>query len=362
MKVAVDGRSLRDGAGERGVARYLRSLLHELATAFPEDQYGVLVPGQPSAAWSPAENVTVRGTRLPGRPTYAAGALLGRPRVDRLAGGSEVAWVPAVAPVAVSRDVPFVLTVHDLSFEHRARDFSPYERAWHRVARPRALARRAARVIAVSDVVRSELLAEWGLPPAKVVAVRSGPGSPRLEPGPAPAGLPEPFLLVVGALESRKRPDLVVEAHALARRRGLRSGLVFAGDGPLREAVARSGATVLGRVGDRVLEALYRQALAVVCPSREEGFGFTPLEAMARGTPAVVSALPVFLETLGDAALRVPPDDPASLADALLRLERDEQLRGRLAAAGADAARALSWERAARQTREVLAEARGKGT
>jgi glycosyltransferase involved in cell wall biosynthesis len=71
----------------------------------------------------------------------------------------------------------------------------------------------------------------------------------------------------------------------------------------------------------------------------------------------VVADLPVFHETLGDGALRVPPGDPAALADALLRLEREPALRERLATAGGEAVTELSWERAARETRQALAEA-----
>ena len=132
---------------------------------------------------------------------------------------------------------------------------------------------------------------------------------------------------------------------------------MFAGDGPLRGELERAGATVLGHADDALLDALYERALALACVSREEGFGFTPLEALARGTPAIVSDLPVFDETLGDGALRVPPGDPDALAAALLRLEREPELRGRLAAAGAEAVARLSWEEAARATRAALAEA-----
>jgi glycosyltransferase involved in cell wall biosynthesis len=108
-------------------------------------------------------------------------------------------------------------------------------------------------------------------------------------------------------------------------------------------------------VDDSTLEALYAGALVLACPSREEGFGFTPLEAAARGTPAIVADLAPFRETLGDGALAVPPDDPDALADALLRLESDADLRSRLAEGGLAAAGRLSWERAARETHAVLA-------
>lgn len=166
-------------------------------------------------------------------------------------------------------------------------------------------------------------------------------------------------MLAVGALEQRKRPDVLVEAHAQARARGLEAGLVLAGDGPLRAELEASHATVLGFVSDPVLEGLYAHALVLACVSREEGFGFTPLEALARGTPAVVADLPVFAETLPAGALRVPPGDAEALADALLRLENEPGLREQLVDAGAAALERVSWERAAAETRAVLEEAAG---
>jgi glycosyltransferase involved in cell wall biosynthesis len=357
MRVAVDGRALRLGtARARGVARYLRSLLECLERDEPGDEY-VLVD--------------------PGRARLATAALTGRPRLDRLAGACDVAWLPAPAPAAVSPGTPYVLTVHDLSFEHRPRDYPLYDRVWHRLARPARLARGARLVLCDSDATRRAATAEWGLaaertrtvlpgpgrPPAalpgptRAPAALPGPGRPPAAGGALPDGVPERFFLAVGALEPRKLPLVLLDAHRRARRDGLAADLVFAGDGPLRGELEDAGATVLGHTGDAALDALYEHALALACVSREEGFGFTPLEALARGTPAVVSDLPVFHETLGEGALRVAPGDPDALAAALLRLEREVELRERLATAGAEAVSRLSWEAAARATRAALAEA-----
>jgi glycosyltransferase involved in cell wall biosynthesis len=277
--------------------------------------------------------------------------------MDHAAGGADVVWAPAPAPLAVSRGAPLVLTVHDLSFEHRPADFSPYERLWHRLARPRDLGRRARRVIAVSDAVRGQLLDEWGLPPDRVVTVRSGPGRPPT--GDPPARTAGTAFVAVGALEPRKRPDLLVAAHALARDRGLEGELVFAGDGPMRAGLEGSGARLLGHVPDGRLDEVYAGARVLVVASREEGFGFTPLEALARGVPVVAADLPALAETLGEGALSFRSGDVEALAEALLRLERDEELHARLAAAGREAVGRLSWGRAARETRAVLAAAAG---
>ena len=287
MRVGVDGRSLRGDRAPRGIASYLDCLLAELRS-IPGDDYAVLTADS--------------------RLGYAAAAFIGRPRLDRQLGGCDVLWAPAPAPLAVSSGVPLVLTIHDLSFEHRPRDYTAYERFWHRRAHPRALARRAARVIAVSESVRGQLL----------------------------------------------------DAHERARRGGLSAELVLAGDGPLRERAAAAGATTLGVVPADELDGLYAGARALVLASREEGFGFTPLEALARGTPAVVPDLPPFRETLGDTALTLPPGDAEALAGALLRIEHEPGLRERLVAAAAEPLRRLSWERAANETRAVLAAASGE--
>jgi len=336
------------------VARYSRLLLDALATGFPQDEWAALLPDP----WEPPiGGVQPRSPGVARRPLFAAAAITGRPRLDRLVGGCDVAWVPAPAPIAISPRVPFVLTVHDLSFEHRAADYRPYERRWHRLARPRRLARRAARVITVSSHVREQAIAEWGLAPDRVVAIRSGPGRPPGRVGALPPGLAPGYVLAVGALEPRKRPRLLVEAHALARARGLRANLVLAGDGPQRGELERAGATVLGFVEDETLDALYGGALALACVSREEGFGFSPLEALAAGCPPVTSDLPVFAETVGEGALRVPEGDAGALAEALLALEREPRLRERILEDGSRALAALSWERTARETYAVLAEA-----
>jgi glycosyltransferase involved in cell wall biosynthesis len=250
-------------------------------------------------------------------------------------GGVDVIWVPAPAPVAPG--APYVLTVHDRSWERRPHDFSAYERAWHVLARPRSLARGAAAVTADSHAVADELRAVWGVRAAVVSpGVAALPATPR-------AGR---YLLFVGAQEPRKALGVLTAAHVSAQARGLDAELVVVGDG-------------LRRVDDAELAGLYAGALAVVAPSYLEGFGLPPLEAAAHGTPAVVSDLACFAETLGDAALRVPVGDAGALADALLRIAGDDALRARLGAAARARAALYTWERAAAVLHPLLAGAAG---
>jgi glycosyltransferase involved in cell wall biosynthesis len=132
---------------------------------------------------------------------------------------------------------------------------------------------------------------------------------------------------------------------------------VFAGEGRMAHQLRADGITLLGHVDDDTLDGLYRGALALVMPSLLEGYGLPLREALARGTPAVVSDLAVFGPELDEAVLRVPPGDDAALASALVRLEREPGLRSALAAAAPGTVAGLSWVEAARRTRGILAEA-----
>jgi glycosyltransferase involved in cell wall biosynthesis len=325
LTVGVDARAL---AARRGVARYARRMLEALAA---RATVRALVPGREPVA--PVDGVALRRTALPSRTLHGAAAVAGRPRLDALLGGPDVTWLPAPAPVAVGGR--YVVTVHDLSWEERPGDFTVYERAWHRLARPRALARGAAAVVCDAPAVRDALADRWGV---RAVVVEPGVDAPP----PAVAPRPGRYVLYVGALEPRKGLDVLADAWARAALDGVE--LVVAGEG--RTPVP--GARLLGHVGDDELHALYAGALAVVLPSRLEGYGLPPREAAAHGTPAIVSDLPT-LRLPG--ALRVPPGDAAALADALRRLPAE---RDRLVA---ELPAPRTWGQAAAELLAVLEEA-----
>jgi glycosyltransferase involved in cell wall biosynthesis len=342
MRVGVDARALLAG---RGVERYTRGMLAALADGFPDDEWVAFVPGRAPVA--EVAGVRLMRHRFGGRALFGAAAVARRPTLAALVGGADVIWLPAPAPVAPG--ARYVLSVHDRSWELRPSDFTPYERAWHRLARPRRLAREAAAVTAVSHAVARDLADAWGVR-AEVVS----PGVTALDgaraavpPAAAPLAAPAPeprrgsYLLFVGPREPRKAPEVLDAAYSRAREQGLDAELVVVGNGAVR-------------VDDRELASLYAGALAVVQPSFLEGFGLPPLEAAAHGTPAVVSALDCFAETLGDAALRVPPGDVHALADAMLRIAGDHALRARVGAAARERAAAYTWERSAAALHALL--------
>lgn len=360
MRVAIDARHLGQG---RGIARYLEEMLTALAAAFSQDEWVAVVPGDRQV--TVPSGVELRRTRLSSKPLFAAAALTGRPRLEKLAGGADACWLPAPAPVACGRRTPYVLTVHDLSFELRPDDFTAYERRWHRAARPRRLAERAASVVVDSEATAADMFAAgWPVDPERLTVIRAAPSAPigSRANGLAEGGRGNQYLLYVGALEPRKGLDTLAEAIPIARRSGLTAPLLVVGEGRLAsdlEPVA--GVRLLGRQSDEQLAELYAGALALVMPSRLEGFGLPPVEAGAHGVPSVTSDLPVFRETLGGAALTFPVGDSAALAKALVLISGDSNLRNRIGQQAEVAVSKLSWESAAASLRTVLLEAAGLG-
>jgi len=330
--VGVDARHL---TARRGVARYTRGMLEALAVVDGLELRALVPGGDPVV---PIAGATLVRTRAPSRVVHGLGALTGRPRIHALLGRPDVTWLPAPAPAAVGGR--YVLTVHDLSWLERPADFTPYERLWHRLIRAGRLVTGAAEVICDAPDVADALRARWGVDATVVEPGVDGPPSAAL----VPARRDRPYVLYVGALEPRKGLDVL--AAAWARRPLPDVDLLVVGEG----RVTVAGATHLGHVADAELHALYAGALAVVLPSRLEGYGLPPREAAAHGTPSIVSDLPTLRRP---GTMRVAPGDADALADALARLpaERDRlvaELPPPRAWAAAAADLAVVFERATR--------------
>lgn len=224
-----------------------------------------------------------------------------------------------------------VVTLHDLHFERDPEVMGLLDRWTFKTVVPRA-ARRADHVIAVSERTKQDAVHLYGIAPAKVTVTPHG-----VDPAFAPGGAPRGYALFVGAVQARKDP---LAALAQARAAGL--PLVVAGpekEPALAQRLRAEGADVRGWVEKPELAELYRGADVLLLPSRFEGFGIPALEAMASGTPVVVSADPGLREVVGEAAA---PTVAAALADR-------ETYRQR----GLERAKLFSWRETARRTAEV---------
>jgi glycosyltransferase involved in cell wall biosynthesis len=343
--VVVDGDVL--GRHRTGDETYVENLVRELGRLERSFDIGVLVRRADAAPTG------VRALELPTHSQVARMAI-GIPRLLGRVRPLLAHFLYVVPPFY--REATLVLTVHDLSFDSDSDLMDPFDRTVFRTFVPRSI-RRAARVLVGSHWTRERLADRYRVPLEKMVVTSYGvdpvftPGGPRANDG--------SYLLFVGALQPRKDPLCAVRALAL-----LDPGLQLVFVGPekrggkdVRREVARLGlerrVRFLGHVPKEELIALYRGAACLVLPSRHEGFGLPVLEAMSVGTPVVASTAGALPEIAGDAAVLVPPRDPAALADGVERALADPD---RLRALGLERSRQFTWQETARRTAAVYEE------
>ncbi|HET8757958.1 MAG TPA: glycosyltransferase family 1 protein [Solirubrobacteraceae bacterium] len=251
-----------------------------------------------------------------------------------------------LAPLAYPRAV---VVIHDAAPLRHPGWYSPaYARA-QRALLP-AIARRAARVITVSEFSRVELRELLGVEPAVVpggVDARFRPDAPR------PPGFDRPYVLTVASQTAHKNLAALVPAARALAADGIE--IVVAGGHRPQFAAERglAGLRMLGHVDEPLLPGLYAGAEAFALPSLYEGFGLPVLEAMASGTPVVAAATTALPETCGAAAVLAEPDGEA-FAAALTRLVADDAERARLRSAGLARAAAFSWDATARAVDALL--------
>lgn len=264
------------------------------------------------------------------------------------------------------RGLPGVVTVHGLEWARVPADYTRSERlkqaAWLRLAAWRATAMLTFTQATLQDL---RALLPRLRPPVAVIPEGVMPHVHPLPPAaldtalPARLGVPaRPFVLSVCTLAPRKNLDGLLQAWAVLKQQRAAAGqplqavLVLAGrsgaaSSRLQARVQQLGlqpdVVFTGYVGDDDLVQLYHQASAFAYPSRYEGFGLPPLEAMCCGTPVLSANRGAMAEVAGDAALLVDPDDVADIAHGLDRLLHDPALRARLRQAGPRRAAGFRW-------------------
>lgn len=357
MKIGIDARN--DGSG---VGRYTFSLIRELAQIDHENDYVLFLNRDRFADYTPpGPNFRKVEAAIPWftpREQLQLPRVIARERLDLM-------HYPNVT-VPLLSTTPFVITIHDLNYLNQAAisgasGDSRLKRAGYRIALSKA--RRARRVVTVSEHTRQKLVQVLRVEPEQVIVTYEAADPPgRADPDVSVLkrhGLDVPFFLYVGAAYPYKNLSRLIEAFA--RLDGERR-LVLAGDhetfGPgLRERAAAAGVAdrvvFPGRVTEAELAALYGGALACAFVSFSEGFGLPGLEAMAAGVPVVAADAASLPEIYGVAARYCDPFDFGSIASALAEVASDEELRARLVALGRDRASQFSWRRMAEQTLTV---------
>jgi glycosyltransferase involved in cell wall biosynthesis len=372
VRLAFDARHLQTVARDRGIGRYARNLLAAWAREPPPGIEFVLLrlrnfPAPAAQILPPHVELYTRRLR---RPELSMLALDPALLSVELAGRCDAYHAVQLSLPAVRR-FPAVVTIHDLAPlrwpEHYLR--LPHAALGHRLQY--ALARRAEAVIVPSLATQEDVVARLGIPLERVHVVGEAVDPSFQPPARSDAeafvrhsfGFDGPYILYVGQFDPRKNMPALFRAFATASSREPTLRLVVAGalgklSSLMRAALRESRApddrvVVTGRVDDPTLAALYAGAVALIHPALLEGFGLTPLEAMAAGTPVVAFRAPGVDEIVGDAGILVPIGDADALAAAVVHLLGDPELRQVLGARGSAHAKTFSWDRAAAETARI---------
>jgi glycosyltransferase involved in cell wall biosynthesis len=358
MRIAIDARLAYYTGG--GISQYIRHLAAELPALDPGNEYQILHSRKAREALSMPPNARRVACWTPSHHRFERFALA----AELWPLGLDLLHSPDFIPPVNGR-WRSVITVHDLTFLHYPQFLTPESRRYYN-GQIQAAVKRADAILSDSFATRDDIVNLLSVSADKITVVHLAPDA-AFAPQPAAAvksvlarhGLPGEYLLFVGTLEPRKNIAGLLRALAvlpeapplvLAGRRGwlfdetqsLISNLHLEHRVHLMEDFPFSD-----------LPALYSGASAFVLPSHYEGFGLPVLEAMACGTPVVIADRASLPEIAGEAALRIDPDDPASIASAIQAVLSDEACRRRLIESGFERVRQFSWEKAARATLAV---------
>lgn len=383
MKIGIDARCFARGK-TTGVEGYTKNFLTAIFAGDRINEYHIFFNAWKAVnvdvSWMEAfPNVVVHRFRIPNKLLNMAMWLLHRPRIDKLLGGVDVFFAPNANFIALSENVPFIMTIHDLSFEHFPHTFSPRMRVWHYVINPRMMARRSAHILAVSAATKDDVCATYGIAPDRVHVALNGlthvtgdvtRNSPAVLRVKNSYDLPYRFILFFGTMEPRKNIHAVIrgfdmyrDAHPSATEKCVIAGARGWNSAPLYDAIAasryRADIVVLTDIPDDDKEPLFVLASAVVYPSLWEGFGFPPLEALTCRTPVIASHASALPEVVGAYGVMIDPTRPEEIAVALAQILHDRALRDDLTSdARAAHVRSFRWARAAQVFYDTLAEIR----
>jgi glycosyltransferase involved in cell wall biosynthesis len=363
------------GRGRTGVGHYTEELIAHLLAADPKRVYtvvgNVFMAAMPALPRVWTNNVRFRLCRLfPGKvwnQLFKRGLML--PLNWLIPGRPDLVVFFNFVRYPVTPGVKTITAIHDLAYLKFPEAVQGRNRRYLRRFVPKA-AERSDHLITVSEAMKREITEEYGVAADRISVVYPGVDLQHFSPTLMTAAvrqkleLPERYFLFVSTLEPRKNVLGLLRAYrGLPKEIRRDYGLVLTGPvGWLADDIMAevSKGDAVGHVmrtsyvSHEEMPQLFSGATAYVMPSLYEGFGMTPVEAMACGTPVITSDNTAMPESVGDAGILLPAEDTAGFTAAMERVARDDSLRERMRRAGLERARLFSWERSARALKAVI--------
>lgn len=362
MQVGIDARLVF--YHQAGIGQYILRLTQALARINQDDQFLIFQSRKDKTRLVDQANFKYQKLWTPSHH-----------RFERLAMSLELAphalhvlHSPDFIPPQWTRGAS-VITMHDLAFMLYPRFLTRESARYY--GQVDLAARHADHIIAVSESTKRDTIRMLGVPEAKITVISEAahplfqPIAPELARARVAArfNLPAEYILFVSTIEPRKNLPTLLRAFRRLRDNyksdatlviaGNRGWLVEEVDAVIAELNLGDRVRLLGGVPNEELVHLYNAARVFVLPSFYEGFGLPPLEAMACGTPVIVSNVSSLPEVVGDAGMLIKPEDVEGFTVAMWRVLSDDKLRAEMRAKGLKRAQTFSWERAARETLAV---------
>lgn len=362
----VIGFDVSSALGERtGIGHSAAQLLNALAEVWPDEWRlrafvnSMRHPLPEADPWTSNERVEIKRTYIPGRYLLRSWKRYRWPAIETLMGPLDVYHSPAsyVAPV---RRANLIATVHDLYFlKHSEND--EFGGSYFKATFPEGL-KRCAKIIAISEYTKRQIVENYGIDPDKIAVVHLGADLEFFKPEGERVDVSKPFFLCVATIgPKRKNIDRLIEAYAQAKSSAAGfPRLILAGRAQDAEAEVKLNALlererlkddvhVTGYITNEELARLYRSAMAAIVPSLDEGFGLTAVEAMASGCPVIAANAGALPEVCGEAAVLVDPANTNEISRAMINLFADHDFRARLQALGLNRATQFTWQIAAQK-------------
>lgn len=373
MRIGIDVRCLSSGR-RTGVEEYTQQLLENIFIRDRQNEYilffNVYKNKNIDFSWIDSyPNVTLKRFHYPNIVLNMLLWYFRWPKLDRLLGGVDIFFMPNMNFVSVSPSVKLFVTAHDLSFERYPEFFSWKQRLWHTLVHFKSLCRRATAIFSVSESTARDIVYYYGIDEKKILPVLSGVSSKlkvmnrndsALLAVQKKYSLPYNFILFLGTVELRKNIIALIRAYnalqmehpdemskyalVIAGVPGWKSEDVFLEreKSPYKESVV-----LTHFVDDEDKGALYNLATIFVYPSKFEGFGLPPVEAMSCGVPVIASLNSSFPEVIGNAGILVDTEQPQDIASAMYTLLSDKVVHEMYSNLGLQRAKELNWQKTA---------------